>query len=172
MKQIVYIFVVTVFWSCTSNQVSNPNPEPAVTPREVDLLEAFEISKSDSQQLVTTWHAFINNMEAQKEKSLDTVECWSAEAFQTGNYSAPDSLSLDACVTQLLIPLKKSKAWPLFMTNDYNVGIQKRQSEQEGRYYISFPRVDDSQSKDHEIKHTFFFKKRKGKYDFGGYVYN
>lgn len=170
MKQIISILTIILLWSCTSKQAIGSSPEPAVEQREVDLLEAFEISKSDSQQLVSSWHKFINNFDAQKGKPFDTIECWSAEAFQNGNYSAPDSISVDACITHLLMPLQKTDAWAILKTADYNVGIQKRQSEAEGRYYISFPR--DRGTQDHEMKHTFYFRKRNDTFGFAGYVYN
>ena len=172
MDRIFLISIAILLWSCTSNQVRKSSSESTVTPREVDLMEAFEISKSDSQQLVSNWHEFINNLGAQKGKSLDIVECWSVEAFQNGNYSPPRFISLDTCIIRWLLPLQKTEVWTLFMTNDYNVGIQKLQSKQTGRYYISFPRSKSIENKYHEKKHTFFFEKLNGEFGFRGYIYN
>jgi len=136
-------------------------------------MEFSKMKNVDSLQLVTTWKVFINDLEAIQEMSFDRVECWSAEDYQNGNFtSLSDSISIDSCILKHLLPLKKTTFWRVFKSNNYNVQVVKRQSEQFGRYCISFPRCDKEEEVSNTFKHYFYFQKVGNKLLFQGYYYN
>jgi hypothetical protein len=129
-----------------------------------------KMDTADSLQLIATWKMFITDLEAAKNMSYDSVECWSTKDFEKGDYvSVAGPVSIDACIQNHLIQLKNTSFWPFLKSNDYSVHLLKRDSEKEPNYYIVFPRCETEFEKMNTFKYYFYFQKAGNRLLFKGY---